>query len=281
MEQGTESVARYAPVSARARSESRRALLVGVGQDRDRRVRPRARRARHRDRLDRRHGPRARRGRDPGPRDHPTSPASPRSWTAGSRRCTRSSTPGCSRSATTPSTCSAAEEHDVEFVDLVCVNLYPFERTAATPRRPDDEVIENIDIGGPTMIRAAAKNYAFAAPVVTPESYDAVLAELREADRTAVAAHAREPGRRGVRLHRPLRHRDRPLVPGEARGLPAADGARLREGAGASVRREPAPARRLLRAGRARGPTCSRWSPSSAASSCRSTTCSTSTPPGC
>ena len=46
----------------------------------------------------------------------------------------------------------------------------------------DAEVIENIDIGGPTMIRAAAKNYAFAAPVVSPESYDAVLAELRESD---------------------------------------------------------------------------------------------------
>jgi phosphoribosylaminoimidazolecarboxamide formyltransferase / IMP cyclohydrolase len=77
----------------------------------------------------------------------------------------------------------AAREHDVEFVDLVCVNLYPFERTAAARGVTDEEVIENIDIGGPTMIRAAAKNYAFAAPVVSPESYDAVLDELRESDR--------------------------------------------------------------------------------------------------
>ncbi len=77
----------------------------------------------------------------------------------------------------------AAEEHDIEFVDLVCVNLYPFERTAAMRGVPERDVIENIDIGGPTMIRAAAKNYAFAAPVVSPESYDAVLAELRESDR--------------------------------------------------------------------------------------------------
>ena len=76
-----------------------------------------------------------------------------------------------------------AEEHEVEFVDLVCVNLYPFERTAAMRGVSDAEVIENIDIGGPTMIRAAAKNYHFAAPVVSPESYDAVLAELREFDR--------------------------------------------------------------------------------------------------
>jgi phosphoribosylaminoimidazolecarboxamide formyltransferase/IMP cyclohydrolase len=81
-----------------------------------------------------------------------------------------------------PSHMREAEQHDVEFVDLVCVNLYPFERTAAQRGAVDDEVIENIDIGGPTMIRAAAKNYAFAAPVVRPESYDAVLAELRELD---------------------------------------------------------------------------------------------------
>ena len=77
---------------------------------------------------------------------------------------------------------AAAEEHEVEFVDLVCVNLYPFERTAGQRGVTDDEVIENIDIGGPTMIRAAAKNYAYAAPVVDPESYDAVLDELRESD---------------------------------------------------------------------------------------------------
>jgi phosphoribosylaminoimidazolecarboxamide formyltransferase/IMP cyclohydrolase len=82
-----------------------------------------------------------------------------------------------------PAHMDAAREHDVEFVDLVCVNLYPFERTASQRGIADGEVIENIDIGGPTMIRAAAKNFAFSAPVVTPESYDAVLAELREFDR--------------------------------------------------------------------------------------------------
>jgi len=76
----------------------------------------------------------------------------------------------------------AADEHEVELVDLVCVNLYPFERTAAQRGASEAEVIENIDIGGPTMIRAAAKNFAFAAPVVSPASYDAILAELRESD---------------------------------------------------------------------------------------------------
>jgi phosphoribosylaminoimidazolecarboxamide formyltransferase / IMP cyclohydrolase len=91
----------------------------------------------------------------------------------------------------------AASEHEIEFVDLVCVNLYPFERTAARHGTEDAEVIENIDIGGPTMIRAAAKNHAFSAVVVHPESYDAVLDELRETDgnlslptREALAAEA-------------------------------------------------------------------------------------------
>jgi phosphoribosylaminoimidazolecarboxamide formyltransferase / IMP cyclohydrolase len=71
-------------------------------------------------------------------------------------------------------------EHGIEPIDLVCVNLYPFERTAARRGASDDEVIEQIDIGGPTLIRAAAKNHAFVAVVVRPESYDAVIDELRE-----------------------------------------------------------------------------------------------------
>ncbi|MBA3300365.1 MAG: bifunctional phosphoribosylaminoimidazolecarboxamide formyltransferase/IMP cyclohydrolase, partial [Thermoleophilaceae bacterium] len=81
-----------------------------------------------------------------------------------------------------PEHMATLEEQGIEPVDLVCVNLYPFERTAARRGVPDDEVIENIDIGGPTLIRAAAKNHAFAAVVVEPESYDAVLEELRASD---------------------------------------------------------------------------------------------------
>ncbi len=76
---------------------------------------------------------------------------------------------------------AAASEHEVEFVDLVCVNLYPFEATAARRGVTEHEVIENIDIGGPTMIRASAKNFAFTAIVVNPASYDAVLQELKDA----------------------------------------------------------------------------------------------------
>jgi phosphoribosylaminoimidazolecarboxamide formyltransferase/IMP cyclohydrolase len=72
----------------------------------------------------------------------------------------------------------SAADRSIEQVDLVCVNLYPFEQTVARGDASEAEVIENIDIGGPTMIRAAAKNSDFAAVVVDPEDYDAILAEL-------------------------------------------------------------------------------------------------------
>ncbi|MGH2854204.1 MAG: bifunctional phosphoribosylaminoimidazolecarboxamide formyltransferase/IMP cyclohydrolase [Solirubrobacteraceae bacterium] len=74
----------------------------------------------------------------------------------------------------------AAAEHGIEPVDLVCVNLYPFEQTVARGDATAAEIVENIDIGGPTMIRAAAKNHAFAAVLVDPSDYGGVLAELRE-----------------------------------------------------------------------------------------------------
>jgi phosphoribosylaminoimidazolecarboxamide formyltransferase/IMP cyclohydrolase len=77
---------------------------------------------------------------------------------------------------------AAAEEQAIEQVDLVCVNLYPFEQTVARGDADDQEVIENIDIGGPTMIRAAAKNHPFAAVLVDPSDYEGVLGELRDSD---------------------------------------------------------------------------------------------------
>jgi phosphoribosylaminoimidazolecarboxamide formyltransferase / IMP cyclohydrolase len=76
----------------------------------------------------------------------------------------------------------AAAEQEIEPVDLVCVNLYPFEQTVARGDASDAEIVENIDIGGPTMIRAAAKNHAFAAVLVEPTDYEGVLAELRDSD---------------------------------------------------------------------------------------------------
>ncbi len=81
-----------------------------------------------------------------------------------------------------PAHLAAAAAHDVEFVDLVCVNLYPFERTAGRREAAPEEVIEQIDVGGPTMLRAAAKNHAYTAVVASPAAYDAVLEELRTDD---------------------------------------------------------------------------------------------------
>jgi phosphoribosylaminoimidazolecarboxamide formyltransferase / IMP cyclohydrolase len=72
------------------------------------------------------------------------------------------------------------EREGIEPIDLVCVNLYPFEETVSGHEVEPEVAVENIDIGGPTMIRAAAKNHAGVAVVVKPESYDAVLAELEE-----------------------------------------------------------------------------------------------------
>src|SRR3954447_18631535 len=81
-----------------------------------------------------------------------------------------------------PGHVSTLAEHGIEPIDLVCVNLYPFERTSSRRGVSDTDVIENIDSGGPTLIRAAAKNHAFSAVVARPEMYDAVLEELRESD---------------------------------------------------------------------------------------------------
>ncbi len=72
------------------------------------------------------------------------------------------------------------EQEGIEPIDLVCVNLYPFEQAVAGHDVDPSVAIENIDIGGPTMIRAAAKNHEGVAVVVKPESYDALLAELEE-----------------------------------------------------------------------------------------------------
>jgi phosphoribosylaminoimidazolecarboxamide formyltransferase / IMP cyclohydrolase len=79
-----------------------------------------------------------------------------------------------------PEHMAVLEREGIEPIDLVCVNLYPFEQTVATHEVDPEVAVENIDIGGPTMIRAAAKNHQGVAVVVKPESYDAVCAELEE-----------------------------------------------------------------------------------------------------
>ena len=72
------------------------------------------------------------------------------------------------------------KQHGIEPIDLVVVNLYPFEQTVAKPGCTLEDAIENIDIGGPTMLRSAAKNYTDVAVVVSPRDYGRVLDELRK-----------------------------------------------------------------------------------------------------
>ena len=118
-----------------------------------------------------------------------------------------------------PEHLAALERHGIRPIDLVGVTLYPFEQTVARPGVSLEEAIENIDIGGPSMIRGAAKNHAHVAVITDPGQYGPVLEELRRGDdglsdatrfrlafeafrRTAqydaaIAAYLREPGATG------------------------------------------------------------------------------------
>lgn len=71
------------------------------------------------------------------------------------------------------------KKHSIQPIDLLCVNLYPFEDTIKKPKVKIEEIIENIDIGGPTLIRAAAKNYKDVIIVTKPQQYKAVLESLK------------------------------------------------------------------------------------------------------
>jgi phosphoribosylaminoimidazolecarboxamide formyltransferase/IMP cyclohydrolase len=82
---------------------------------------------------------------------------------------------------------AAAAAHGITPIDLVAVNLYPFARAAADPATPVDGLIEEIDIGGPSLVRAAAKNFADVLVVVSPADYEAVLAQLGQAGGPALA----------------------------------------------------------------------------------------------
>ncbi|MGE0443541.1 MAG: bifunctional phosphoribosylaminoimidazolecarboxamide formyltransferase/IMP cyclohydrolase [Gemmatimonadales bacterium] len=77
---------------------------------------------------------------------------------------------------------AALAQHGIAPFDLVAVNLYPFQSTVAQPDVTFEDAIENIDVGGPSMLRAAAKNHQFVLPVVDPTDYPRVLELLREGD---------------------------------------------------------------------------------------------------
>ena len=75
---------------------------------------------------------------------------------------------------------AAIKAHNIEPIDLVCVNLYPFEQTTAKPDCTLEDAIENIDIGGPSMLRSAAKNHKYVTVVTSPDQYGKVIEQMQE-----------------------------------------------------------------------------------------------------
>ena len=161
---------------------------------------------------------------------------------------------------------AALAEHGIDTIDLLVVNLYPFGRPRRAPDCTLEDAIENIDIGGPAMLRAAAKNWADVAVVIDPADYPRVLAELRAGGvQRSTQLHA---GQEGVRAHRRLRRHDQQLPQraaarrrgragrrAGARALPGRLHAAADQDAGHALRREPAPERGLLpRRGARAGP---------------------------
>ena len=85
-----------------------------------------------------------------------------------------------------PSHLQALEENGISFIDLVCVNLYPFRETIAKEGVSMADAIENLDIGGPSMLRSAAKNYNDVTVVCDPADYDTILAEINATGNTTL-----------------------------------------------------------------------------------------------
>src|SRR5947199_735842 len=83
---------------------------------------------------------------------------------------------------------AAVEEHGIPPIDMVVVNLYAFEQTAAKPGVNFEEIIENIDIGGPSMVRSAAKNFHDVAIVTSPADYEVIAEEMKQSGGSLSAA---------------------------------------------------------------------------------------------
>jgi len=88
-----------------------------------------------------------------------------------------------------PDHVAAMQKHGIEPIDLVCINLYPFKATIEKPGVTFEEAIENIDIGGPSMIRSASKNHRFVLVVTDAARYDKVLGDLREHNGSSCGKH--------------------------------------------------------------------------------------------
>mgnify|MGYP000798762596 CR=1 FL=1 len=90
-----------------------------------------------------------------------------------------------------PEHLKALKDNNIEFIDMVCVNLYPFRQTIAKPDVKMEDAIENIDIGGPSMLRSAAKNFRDVTVVCDPADYAAILDEMRAEGNTSVETRLR------------------------------------------------------------------------------------------
>lgn len=91
-------------------------------------------------------------------------------------------------------------QHDIQPIDLVVINLYPFAATISKPDVTWEEAIENIDIGGPAMLRSSAKNHASVGIVTDPRDYASVLEELRTHDQTLQPATLKQLATKAFRL---------------------------------------------------------------------------------
>ncbi len=105
---------------------------------------------------------------------------------------------------TRPDDLEAIARHGITPVDLVVVNLYPFAKAAENPATPFDALVEEIDIGGPSLVRAAAKNFRDVLVVVDPADYPQVLGQLARRRRTRARVSI-PPDAEGVRAHGRLR----------------------------------------------------------------------------
>lgn len=95
---------------------------------------------------------------------------------------------------------AALKEHNIQPIDLVCINLYPFEQTIAKAGVTLEEAIENIDIGGPSMIRSASKNHRYVLVVTSPGRYEKVLGDLREHQGSSCGKHRLKQAQRAFAL---------------------------------------------------------------------------------
>ncbi len=144
---------------------------------------------------------------------------------------------------------AAAREHGIAPIDLVVVNLYPFEQTVARPGVSLHDAIENIDIGGPSMLRSAAKNHDSVTVVVDPADYNEVAKQISENGNTtlelrrklAAKVFARTAGYdAAIAAHLSAEFKT------QTSGLPTSLAVLAPLGAAAALWREPAPGRRPL-----------------------------------